>query len=282
MTKNMFGVGTLALTLAATSGAFAQQRQFRQASRPQQEQSRQPARHKVPNGTEVWRIVTHIKDGKRAKADVNSVGLVYDGKNFEMVLGRTRMSGRYHLNTRTTPHQIDMTLTSQSGKSVSIEGIYKEKGDKLEVCYAPPGKARPTAFSSRLGSGDRLYVYQHTKTVQTAQKQAKQPVALGSKGFAPQSFAATGPTGAAATQLISPITAVKENPGFAGALIGAAAGIIAAPIAIAAAPVVAAVGEGAADIAAGISEADLAGATELSPDLSIDADGTLINFGTAQ
>jgi uncharacterized protein (TIGR03067 family) len=291
MKKSMFGVGALLLSLGVTIGAVAQEKQSRHTARPEKEQSRQPARHKVPNGTEVWRMVSHIKDGKKATAAVRSVGVAYDGNNFTLAHGRSHTIGRYKLDPSKTPMQIDMTITSGRDKGASIKGIYELKGDKLIACYAPAGKARPTAFSSRPGSGDRLYVRQRVETAQTTKGQAGQSVTRGTKGaqkqtaakaptatqtarkgFAPQSFAATGPVGPAATQLINPITAAKDNPQLAGALAAAGAAVLAAPLAVAAAPVAAAIGAG-EDIAAGISAADLAGAVELPADIGVDADG---------
>jgi uncharacterized protein (TIGR03067 family) len=280
MNKIMFGVGAMVLALAVTSGAIAQQKQ-----------SRSPARHKLPNGTELWKLVGHAHDGKKATAAVRSVGVAYDGNNFTLAHGRSHTIGRYKLDPSKSPMQIDMTITSGSDKGASIKGIYEVKGDKLIACYAPPGKARPTAFSSRPGSGDRLYVWQRVETAQTTKGQAGQSVPRGTKGaqkqtaakaptatqparkgFAPQSFAATGPVGPAAAQLINPITAARDNPQLAGALAAAAAAVVAAPLAVAAAPVAAAIGAG-EDIAAGISAADLAGAVELPADIGVDADG---------
>ena len=37
-------------------------------------------------------------------------------------------------------------------------GIYLLEGDKLKVCYALSGKARPTAFATKPGSGAILFV----------------------------------------------------------------------------------------------------------------------------
>jgi uncharacterized protein (TIGR03067 family) len=275
MKKSMFGVGALLLSLGVTNVTSAQEKQSRHTAGPEQEKSRHTAGPKEPKITEGWLMVGHVKDGKKAKADVKSAGVVYDGKTFAMALGSTHVSGRYHVNPHTTPHQIDVTLTSKNGKSESIKGIYEEKGDKMEVCYAPPGKARPTAFSSRPGSGDRLYVYQRVNTEQITKRRSGKPVPLGkngnqkhttatastqrqpaSTGFAPQSFAATGPTGASATQLINPITAAKQNPAFAAALAGAVGVVVAAPLAVAAAGAAGLVGgaEVGADAAADAAE----------------------------
>jgi uncharacterized protein (TIGR03067 family) len=334
MNKIMVGVAALALALTVTNGAGAQQKQ-----------SPPPARPKAPRGMEMWRLVSYVNDGKKetpAAKKENVAGVVYNGKGFALALGRTRTVGSYKLDPSKTPMQIDMSLTSGDGKGATVKGIYEVKGGTLMACYAPPGKARPTAFSSTPGSGNRLFVWQMVKAAPPTKGQGGQPAPRGTKGApkqrtanapppaqpagdgpapqswavtavasddepradwnegdVPQSFAATAvasdftaaepagdepdplnlaatkPIGAAGgplAQPINPITAAKDNPALAGALLGAGAAVIAAPFAIAAAPVIAGAAAG-ADIAAGITAADLAGATELPLGVEIGADG---------
>ena len=307
MLKSMFGAVALLTALLVTGGADAQQKQ-----------ARPPARPKVPAGMALWRMVSYVNDGKKeapAAKKENVAGVVYNGKGFALALGRTRTQGSYKLDPSKTPMQIDISLTSGDGKGPTIKGIYEVKGGTLRACYAPPGKARPTAFGSRPGSGNRLFVWQPVQAARPTKGKAGQPAPRGTKGApkqptakaptpaqpasdepprslsatalasdptpalpasggpAPQSFAATKPIGAAGgpqAQPINPITAAKDNPQLAGALLGAGAAIIAAPFAIAAGAAGAAAG---ADIAAGISATDLAGAAELPIGVEIGADG---------
>jgi hypothetical protein len=69
-------------------------------------------------------------------------------------------------------------------------------GDTLEICFAHAGKARPTAFSARPGSGNRLLVLKRDKAVQTAKGAAGRPAPLGTKGPAFQRFDDNQPGGA--------------------------------------------------------------------------------------
>ncbi|HEY7315205.1 MAG TPA: TIGR03067 domain-containing protein [Gemmataceae bacterium] len=55
--------------------------------------------------------------------------------------GKKDAPSRYVLNTTTNPPQIDIITIDGTGL-----GIYRLKGDRLEICWACPGTERPTKF----------------------------------------------------------------------------------------------------------------------------------------
>jgi uncharacterized protein (TIGR03067 family) len=61
------------------------------------------------------------------------------------------------------PKTIDFTPTEGDGKGELHLGIY-ELGEKTrKLCFAPPGKDRPTEFSSMAGSEQILVTFEREK-----------------------------------------------------------------------------------------------------------------------
>jgi uncharacterized protein (TIGR03067 family) len=76
-------------------------------------------------------------------------------KGDEFVLDSTeRHQGKFSVKTATSPKQIDATLDDGS----DVSAIYEIAGDRIKICYAQPGAARPKAFTSPAGSEYTLLV----------------------------------------------------------------------------------------------------------------------------
>lgn len=71
--------------------------------------------------------------------------------------------GTLKLDPNRTPRTIDALPSGPAGKGKPILGIYMLDGEMLTLCFAAPGKDRPTAFESKEDSG-------HTLTVWTREK----------------------------------------------------------------------------------------------------------------
>jgi uncharacterized protein (TIGR03067 family) len=151
MNKIMFAMTAL-VGLAVTNGARAQQGPVRQPDQP--------------NGRARMRMQLHgvsiIINGKPMSAGAaRSARMTLDGNNFSLALGgSTITTGTFDFDRDDTPKKVDMVCASGIGQGFSIKGIYEVKGDTMTICYAPPGKDRPTEFRSTPGSGYRLYVWQ--------------------------------------------------------------------------------------------------------------------------
>lgn len=48
-------------------------------------------------------------------------------------------------------------------KGKTTLGIYKLEGNQFTVCFAPPGKERPTEFSTTSGTGQFIHVWKRQK-----------------------------------------------------------------------------------------------------------------------
>jgi uncharacterized protein (TIGR03067 family) len=167
MKKSMIGAGALVMALLVTSGADAQQKQ------PQP-----PARPKAQGAVTVWRMDKLINDGKDDSAAVKKVPAAADEKNFVLPLGNGEcVIGTYKRIPGKQFKGFDAVGTSGPGKGLRFQGIYQVKGDTLELCFAPAGKARPTEFTAKKGSGNRLVVL---KRIPAAQR-AKRPGPIGAK-----------------------------------------------------------------------------------------------------
>ncbi|RIK83284.1 MAG: hypothetical protein DCC68_03930 [Planctomycetota bacterium] len=61
------------------------------------------------------------------------------------------------------PHTLDSTIKTGESSGHTLLAIYEFKDDKLTVCFANPGDARPKEFSSKPESGQSLYVARRVK-----------------------------------------------------------------------------------------------------------------------
>jgi uncharacterized protein (TIGR03067 family) len=112
-----------------------------------------------------WAAVSMVSDGFQLPDD-DAQALFrtikedkYTVFRFDKPIGK----GTFKLDATQTPRAIDALPDGSGGKGKPMLGIYRIDGDKLELCFAAPGKERPAAFESKEGSG-------HTLTVWTREK----------------------------------------------------------------------------------------------------------------
>ena len=116
--------------------------------------------------TGTWVAATYALDGKEAAAaDLKNVRLVIDadGKFKAQNAGETFLAGTVKLGADKNPRALDITYSEGDLKGKTSLGIYELVGDTLRICRAAPGKARPTEFASKPGSGLTLMTYQRAK-----------------------------------------------------------------------------------------------------------------------
>jgi uncharacterized protein (TIGR03067 family) len=120
--------------------------------------------HKRIEGT--WRVVALEVNGNKESEE--------DAKKFTVVNGadgtwslrsedKEISKGTSTIDPTKKPKTIDFTVTEGDGKGNQHLGIY-ELGEKTrKLCFAPPGKERPTEFSSTPGSKHILVTFQREK-----------------------------------------------------------------------------------------------------------------------
>jgi uncharacterized protein (TIGR03067 family) len=116
--------------------------------------------------TGTWRAATYALDGKEAAAaDLKDIRLIIaaDGKFKAQNAGQTFLAGTVQLGADKNPRAMDITYTEGDLKGQTSLAIYELVGDTLRICRAAPGKARPTEFASKPGSGLTLMSYQRAK-----------------------------------------------------------------------------------------------------------------------
>lgn len=111
-----------------------------------------------------WILVSAMRDGKPStEDDVKRTTIVFTGDRFRFPKeadDATSRRGTIRIDPTKRPRQMDST--SPTGEI--SPGIYEIAGDDYKVCFAPPGKARPTEFASEPGSGSILQLWKRSKT----------------------------------------------------------------------------------------------------------------------
>ena len=110
-----------------------------------------------------WSLVSAMEDGKSLPEDhVKQTTILVEGNTFRfpgLAEDATSKDGTFKLDATKNPKEIDSTSEE---REVSL-GIYEVESDKYKVCFAPPGKPRPTNFTSAPGSGQILQFWDRQK-----------------------------------------------------------------------------------------------------------------------
>jgi uncharacterized protein (TIGR03067 family) len=114
-----------------------------------------------------WAMVESTNDGKRTTEKQLKIERTIEGSNYTLVIqsddGERVVTGTIKIDPKMNPKSIDATRTNGPEKGKAMLGIYELKGDQQKVCFAPTGKARPTEFASKQGSGWVLTVWRRVK-----------------------------------------------------------------------------------------------------------------------
>ena len=101
-----------------------------------------------------WEGVSIIRDGQEVQ-EVKLL-LTVKGEHYTLQMGKEMIEGTHKLDPSKSPKWIDAVRTSGPDKGKTILGIYELTDTTYKVCFSAPGKDRPTEFSSKKGSGNRL------------------------------------------------------------------------------------------------------------------------------
>ena len=113
-----------------------------------------------------WNIV-HLEDrglvvpkGARPGVDVT-----IDTAHLSLNVSVRQLKAVYVLHPGQTPRGIDLAEVDPGGKRSSrlTLGIYTFEGQRLKLCLADPGRARPTEFKTSRDSGTILLVLQRDR-----------------------------------------------------------------------------------------------------------------------
>jgi uncharacterized protein (TIGR03067 family) len=112
-----------------------------------------------------WAAVSYIADGQQLPDDEAQAlfrtikGNEYTVYRFDRAIGK----GTFTIDSTRSPKTIDAVPTTPNGKGNAILGIYEIKENRYRLCFAAPGKDRPTDFTSTPGSGRTLTAWEREK-----------------------------------------------------------------------------------------------------------------------
>ena len=114
-----------------------------------------------------WAVVKGEIEGERASDYEDGPGFVFGDGDFRWSMGLT-IFGRYTLHPSLEPKGISLEWDNDSEakapKIVSMKGIYRHEGGRIELCLNDGG-ARPTSFENagKKGTGTLLLVLERHK-----------------------------------------------------------------------------------------------------------------------
>ncbi len=112
-----------------------------------------------------WSLIAGEADGKALpQKQLKDGKLVLKGDAYTVTLADIgTVKGTQKLDPSKEPKTIDINDASGPNKDKTCLGIYELKGDELRVAFAPPGKARPTKFTTAADSGQWMHVWKRVK-----------------------------------------------------------------------------------------------------------------------
>jgi uncharacterized protein (TIGR03067 family) len=112
-----------------------------------------------------WAAVSYTQDGQQlpdddAQAFFRTIkGNEYTVFRFDKAIGK----GTFTIDASKNPKTIDAIPALRGGQGKPILGIYEIEKDRYKLCFAAPGRDRPTEFTSPTGSGRTLTVWEREK-----------------------------------------------------------------------------------------------------------------------
>ena len=122
-----------------------------------------PKDEKTLQGT--WSLSAGEADGKALpEKQLKDGKLVLKGDDYTVTLADIgTVKGTQKLDPTKEPKTIDIKDASGPNKDKTCLGIYELKGDEFRVAFAPPGKPRPTKFTTAADSGQWMHVWKRVK-----------------------------------------------------------------------------------------------------------------------
>lgn len=107
-----------------------------------------------------WILVSGQENGKDVDKDfVRKSRLIVNGKEHTAVLRGAAHRATHKFDPTKNPKQMDI----KRDDGVMIEAIYKLDDDTFTICLNEKGKPRPTEFSGKAGTDQKLHVWKKAK-----------------------------------------------------------------------------------------------------------------------
>jgi uncharacterized protein (TIGR03067 family) len=106
-----------------------------------------------------WAVASAQKGGKEApEGEIKQLRLVFSGEKLTARFGEKSKEGTIKIDPGKKPSQIDLKIEGDTAV-----GIYRFKGDMLELCITEPGGERPTEFKSPEGTRTMIILLKRVK-----------------------------------------------------------------------------------------------------------------------
>jgi uncharacterized protein (TIGR03067 family) len=111
-----------------------------------------------------WGLVSGEAKGENLpESTIKSAKLTIVGDKYTVKVSENAITGTNKIDPTTKPKGIDVGHTEGPYKGKTAFGIYKLEKGVFTVCLAPPGKDRPTEFTTKSGTGEILHVWKLKK-----------------------------------------------------------------------------------------------------------------------
>jgi len=114
--------------------------------------------------TGTWQGVSYVRDGTAVpRAEAERLRLVVMGERYTFTEGGEEIEGTHRLDPTRTPRHIEAVRTKGPHKGEKMLGVYQLTDDSFIVCFAAPGKDRPTELKPAGGPGLRVLSFKREK-----------------------------------------------------------------------------------------------------------------------
>lgn len=108
-----------------------------------------------------WTVLSVERDGKELENFKDGTREIDSDKYTLTPKSGAKHSGTFKVDSGKKPKTMDMVPDGGQYKGKTLQGIYEIDGDTLKICFAEPGKDRPTEFTSK--GGQVLAVHKRAK-----------------------------------------------------------------------------------------------------------------------
>jgi uncharacterized protein (TIGR03067 family) len=126
------------------------------------------ARKELKKFAGAWALASGEVDGEKlADEHVKKSKITWEGSKVMLLTphqSKEPIRADITLDPAKRPRHMDWVRSTEPGKGKRMQAIYEWLGDdRYRVCFAPPGKGRPTEFKTRPGSGHTLHVWKRAR-----------------------------------------------------------------------------------------------------------------------